>query len=87
MFDLVDAQARTGFNSRVTTATIKCYFDKNQHRTRNKLINKTALAMKCLRCSEVEDWAHIIKFKKNRKKQADLIRESYSRQRTRISDK
>lgn len=27
------------------------------------------------RCSEVEDWAHVIKCKKNRKTQADLIRE------------
>ena len=50
-------------NKEITTSMIKYAYGINPYSVWNKMISKKTIGNKCLRCSEVETWDHVIKYK------------------------
>ena len=63
-YDFYDIEARNSFTkSKVTTSMIKCANGMNPYGVQNNMINKQIIGNECPRCSEVETWEHVVKYK------------------------
>ena len=51
---------RNYFHIRVGVGTLKYVAGCDHHRRRNSVMNKELVSSKCPRCSEGEDWQHIL---------------------------
>jgi len=61
-YDFYDINVRNSFvKSKVTTLMIKCAYGVNPYGVQNNMINKKVCGNKCIRCSEVETWEHVVK--------------------------